>query len=98
MRILTRRQFAAALGGATAWPIAAHGQQGIRRIGILMPYPPSDQEMQSRVQALQQELQRLGWTKGVNSVNIQFDERWTTDNMELVRANAANLVELKPDI
>ena len=31
-------------------------------------------------------------------MNIQFDERWTTDNMELVRANAANLVELKPDV
>src|SRR5262249_55168465 len=51
--------------------------------------------MQTRVRALQQELQRLGWTKGVN---ILFDERWTTDNMELVRANAANLVEVKPDV
>jgi len=30
-------------------------------------------------------------------VNVQFDERWTTDDMELVRANAANLVELNPD-
>ena len=47
--------------------------------------------MQARVQALQQELQRLGWVKGVN---IQFDERWTTDDMELVRAHAVNLVEL----
>ena len=42
---------------------------------------PSDPEMQARVQALQQELQRLGWTRGVN---IQFDERWTTDDMELI--------------
>jgi putative tryptophan/tyrosine transport system substrate-binding protein len=39
--------------------------------------------------------QRLGWTPGGN---IEFDERWTTDNMDLVRANAANLVELKPDV
>jgi putative ABC transport system substrate-binding protein len=37
----------------------------------------------------------LGWTRGAN---IEFDERWTTDNMDLVRANAANLVELKPDV
>ena len=55
----------------------------MRRIGILMAYRPSDPEMQARVQALQQELQRLGWTKGVN---IRFDERRTTDDIELVRA------------
>jgi putative ABC transport system substrate-binding protein len=60
-----------------------------------MAYRPSDAMMQARVQAMQQELQRLGWTKGAN---IQFDERWTTDDLELIRANAANLVELNSDI
>ena len=35
---------------------------------------------------------------GTRGANIEFDERWTTDNMDLVRANAANLVELKPDV
>jgi len=59
-----------------------------------MPYSPSDPEWQSRVGALREELRRLGWTRGEN---VEFDERWTTDNMDLVRANAANLVELKPD-
>ena len=47
--------------------------------------PPEGSREQARVQALQQELQRLGWTTGAN---IQFDERWTTDDMELVRAHA----------
>ncbi|MGB9016153.1 MAG: ABC transporter substrate-binding protein [Pseudolabrys sp.] len=95
---MRRREFITLIGGATAtWPLAAWAQQGggMRRIGILMPYPPSDTENQSRVGALRQELQRLGWTRGAN---IEFDERWTTDNMDLVRANAANLVELKPDV
>jgi ABC-type uncharacterized transport system substrate-binding protein len=94
---LKRRSFITLLGGAVAaWPLGLRGQQGrVRRIGILMAYRPSDAEMQARVGALQQELQRLGWTKGVN---IQFDERWTTDDMELVRNNAANLVELNPDV
>jgi putative tryptophan/tyrosine transport system substrate-binding protein len=93
-----RREFITLLGGATAaWPLAARAQRGerTRRIGILMPYPPTDAENRSRVDALRQELQRLGWTPGGN---IEFDERWTTDNMDLVRANAANLVELKPDV
>jgi putative ABC transport system substrate-binding protein len=95
---MKRRDFITLLGGApAAWPLAAGAQQGggMRRVAIVMAYPPSDAEMQTRVQALQQELQRLGWTKGVN---ILFDERWTTDNMELVRANIANVVDLKPDV
>jgi putative ABC transport system substrate-binding protein len=94
---MKRRDFIAALGGASVTlPMTARAQQAprLRRVGILMPYPPTDTEYQSRVGALRQELQRLGWTRGGN---IEFDERWTTDNMDLVRANAANLVELKPD-
>jgi putative tryptophan/tyrosine transport system substrate-binding protein len=94
----SRRDFIALLGGAAAtWPLAARAQQGerMRRIGILMPFPPTDAEVRSRVDALKHELQRSGWTRGGN---IEFDERWTTDNMDLVRANAANLVELKPDV
>ena len=92
-----RRQFIAAFGGAAfVWPLAAQAEQAprLRRLGILMPFSPTDKEWQSRLVALQQELKRLGWTQGDN---IEFDERWTTDNMDLVRANAANLVELKPD-
>jgi putative ABC transport system substrate-binding protein len=92
-----RRDFIALLGGAAAtWPLPARAQQGerVRRVGILMPYLPTDTEWQTRVGALRQELQRLGWTRGGN---IEFDERWTTDNMDLVRANCANLVELHPD-
>jgi ABC-type uncharacterized transport system substrate-binding protein len=93
-----RREFITLLGGAAAaWPLAAGAQQPerMRRVAILMAYRPSDPEMQARVQALQQELRRLGWTKGVN---VQFDERWTADEMELIRANATNLVELNPDV
>src|SRR6202035_5708659 len=97
---MRRRGVIALLGGAASGllrPGAAVAQQAARprRIGILMPYLPSDTVWQSRLGAMREELQRLGWTRGGN---IEFDERWTTDNMDLVRANAANLVELKPDV
>lgn len=94
---MRRRVFLGLLvGAAAAWPEVTMAQQTLmRRIGVLTAYPPIDQEIQSRVQALQQELKPLGWTK---DVNIQFDVRWTTDDMELVRANAVNLVELNPEV
>ena len=60
-----------------------------------MPFSPTDKEIQERVQAFKEELRKLGWTAGIN---VQFDERWTMDNMDLIRAAAANLLELKPDV
>jgi putative tryptophan/tyrosine transport system substrate-binding protein len=96
---MKRRDFITLVGGAAvlAWAPAARAQQGerMRHVAILMPYPPSEVEYQARVRALRQELGNLGWTSGVN---VQFDERWTSDNMDLIRAAAANLVELKPDV
>jgi putative ABC transport system substrate-binding protein len=95
---MRRREFISLLGGVTAaWPLTARAQQKerVRRIGILMPFPKSDAVFQARVQVFRQELTRLGWSEGGN---IQFDERWSTDNMDLVRADAASLVELNPDV
>jgi putative tryptophan/tyrosine transport system substrate-binding protein len=94
---MKRREFITLLGGAAAaWPHVARAQQGerMRRIAILMPYSPTDTEVQARVRAFREELRKKGWAKGVN---VQFDERWTTDNMDLIRAAAANLAELTPD-
>ena len=79
---MQRRDFITLLGdAAAAWPLAAHAQQGrrMRRVGILMPFSPSDKEIRDRVQALKEELQNRGWTAGAD---VQFDERWTTDNMD----------------
>ena len=94
-----RREFLTlVVGAAAAWPLAARAQQPsdkLRRVGILMPFPASDPDVQARVRAFKQELHRLGWLEGSK---IEFDERWTTDNMELVRSNAASLLERKPDV
>jgi putative ABC transport system substrate-binding protein len=94
-----RRDFITLAGGAAvlAWCPAAHALQGerMRHVAILMPYPPSEVEYQARVRAFRQELGKLGWR---SDVNVQLDERWTSDNMDLIRAEAANLVELKPDV
>ncbi len=93
---LKRREFITLVGGAAAWPVTARAQQGdaygaLERDALFK----GDTEYEIRVQALRQELARLGWTEGGN---VQFDERWTTDNMDLVRANAASLVASNPDV
>ena len=92
---MKRREFITWLGGAVAaWPITARAER-VRRIGFLMPYAGGDAEVEARVQALKQRLADLGWVRGRN---IEFDERWTADNMEAVRAQAASLMASNPDI
>jgi putative ABC transport system substrate-binding protein len=85
------------LGGAASWPLAARAQQPprARRIGIVMPFVKGDGEGEARIRAFKQELAKLGWTDGGN---IQFDECWPADNMDLVRSQAASLAASNPDI
>jgi putative tryptophan/tyrosine transport system substrate-binding protein len=94
---MRRREFIAGFGTAAAWPLATRAQQGGRErlVGIILPFPESNAVMQANIRTFREELAKLGWSAGDN---IKFDERWTTDNMDLVRAAAANLVELKPDV
>src|SRR5262249_10196034 len=91
-----RRKFLAALGGAAAWPLAARAQQRepMRRIGLLMG-TADDREGQARVTALKQGLQELGWTEGGN---IQIETRFGGADVGRIRAQAAELVALAPDV
>ena len=87
----------AALGGAAAWPLAAHAQQAerMRRIGVLLPATADDPEFQARVAAFVQGLQQLGWTEGRN---VRIDIRWGAGDAERIRRYAAELVALAPDV
>src|SRR5262245_66045139 len=54
-----------------------------------------DAEGQARVKALQQGLQELGWIEGRN---VRIDYRWTGGDATRIRAYAAELVKLSPDV
>jgi putative tryptophan/tyrosine transport system substrate-binding protein len=94
---MRRRDFLTGIVASSAVPLAAHAQQPerMRHIGIVMPFAKGDSEGEARVRAFKQELAKLGWTDGGN---IQFDERWPADNMDLVRSQSASLVASDPDI
>jgi putative ABC transport system substrate-binding protein len=92
-----RRQFIFALGGAAvAWPLAARGQgDRVRRVGVLTATAERDPEIQLRMGAFREGLQKLGWAEGRN---LHIDYRWGEGSIERTRTYAAELVALKPDV
>jgi len=95
---MRRRDFIEVIGvTAAAWPLAARAQQAerARRIGVLCYYVKGDAEGQARIAAFRQSLRESGWIEGRN---VHFDERWSDGEINRIRANAAEIVELKPDV
>jgi ABC-type uncharacterized transport system substrate-binding protein len=95
MSDMGRREFITLLGGAAAWPMAARGQERVRRVGTLMSLAEDDPEDRQRRAAFQQALGQLGWTEGGN---LRIDYRWYGGDPARARALAKELVELEPDL
>jgi putative ABC transport system substrate-binding protein len=94
---MRRRTFIAGVGSAAVWPAVALAQQAerVRRIGMLMPGDENDPEGKHRYSAFRQALADLGWTDGRN---VRMDLRWGRGDTNRMRALAAELVGLQPDI
>jgi putative ABC transport system substrate-binding protein len=94
---MRRREFITLLGGAAAWPLAAHAQQAerMRRLGVLTAgFSENDPEWQARRAVLLPQLQKLGWTVGNN---LQIDYRYVA-GAERVRATVKEVTALAPDV
>ena len=76
--------------------VAVQAQQSdrVRRIAVLIPYAESDPEGQARAAALQQGLEKLGWTVGRN---LRIDYRWSVDTVERTPRHAEVLAPA-PDV
>jgi putative ABC transport system substrate-binding protein len=95
---MQRREFITLVGGtAAAWPLGAYAQQpnGVRRIGVLMPYAATDPSMKLEVAAFVRQLQDLGWAEGRN---LQIDYRFAAGDAERMQAWAKELVALQPEV
>ena len=94
---IRRRQFMTLLGGAAAWPLAARAQQAerVRRIGVLINLAADDPEGRARLAAFLEGLRELGWTDGRN---VQIEVRFGGGDLGRIRAHAAELAVLAPDV
>src|SRR5262245_26707253 len=94
---MRRREFIGLVGGAAAWPMATWAQQDVRmrRVGVLLGTAEDDPVGQTRLEEFRQALAALGWSEGRN---VRFEVRWSGGDLGLLRANAAELVALAPDV
>jgi putative ABC transport system substrate-binding protein len=93
---MRRRDFIKAIASSTAlWPLEAHTQERMRRLGVLLPAAADDPEWQTRLAAFLQGLALLGWTIGRN---LQIDIRWATNSAAELRRHATELAALAPDV
>jgi putative ABC transport system substrate-binding protein len=90
---MNRREFITALGGAAAWPLAAHAQQPgkLPLVGVLVsalpPHPFAD--------AFRRGLHSLGYSEGRN---IALEFRYTDGRKDRAEELAAELVRLDVEI
>ena len=90
-----RRELLAALGGAVAWPLAAHAQQGGRvpRIGFL--YPGAETLGLARIATLREGLRAAGYRE---PEQVELITRVTGGDPSRVGPMATELIERKVDV
>jgi putative ABC transport system substrate-binding protein len=91
---MKRREFMTLLGGATAWPLAARGQQATfpKRIGfLLVGLSPESRE----VQVFRRELRKAGYIEGRN---LMMEWRSANGDYDRVPALVADLIRSNVDV
>jgi putative tryptophan/tyrosine transport system substrate-binding protein len=95
--MIGRRDFIAGLGGAAAWPLVARAQQGdrVRRVGVLTIRTENEPIAQPLIVVFREGMTKLGWVEGRN---LRLDIRFGGADPSRLRAYAAELVSLDPDV
>jgi len=87
------------LGAMAALPAVAQAQaqtpERMRRLGLLIGYAENDPEIQARLAAFRQELEKRGWKEGGN---LQIDYRFAPAGRKQADVRAKELVTLGPDV
>jgi putative ABC transport system substrate-binding protein len=67
----------------------------VRRIGVLTSRAEGDPYQKANLAALWEALAKLGWVEGRN---LRIDLRFPAGDLNRIRASAAELVSLAPDV
>jgi putative ABC transport system substrate-binding protein len=89
---MRRRDFMVMLASAASWPIAAHGEQSIHRVGALLV---GNADLDTLRTTLSEELRKSGYVEGQNVV---FEFRSAEEKLDLLPKLAAELVATKVDV
>ena len=92
---MKRREFITLLGGAVAWPLAAHAQQPGKRPTIGFLGASTAANWSHWTAAFVQRLRELGWIEG-RTVVIEY--RWAEGRSEQFTEISAEFVRLKVDV
>jgi putative tryptophan/tyrosine transport system substrate-binding protein len=89
---VNRREFITLLGGAAAWPFAAHAQQPkVWRIGVLAPVPPTP----VMLSAFRDGMRGRGY---VEAQNLSIDVRWPQGTFDQDPSVVTELVNNNVDV
>src|SRR5262245_15670367 len=94
---MRRREFIVYTGAVGLWTLPTRAQQGgrVRRVGVLVALTSDDPEVQARLAAFREALQKLGWADGRN---VRIDVHFAAGDLDRVRKNAAELAGSAPDV
>jgi putative tryptophan/tyrosine transport system substrate-binding protein len=90
-----RREFITLLGGAAVWPLPAHSQKRVARIGVLMDVAENNPAAKGWVEAFETQLGVAGWQRGRN---LEITYRWGASDPERLARYAEELVRSTPDV
>src|SRR4029078_10222968 len=96
-RDMRRREFITLLGGAAAWPLSAHAQQGagtsqsanVPLVGFLNSASPDTYRFNA--DSFREGLAQAGFVEGRN---VRIEERWAKSDYQALPALAAELVAM----
>jgi putative ABC transport system substrate-binding protein len=92
---MRRRDFIVALSSAAAMPMAARGQQAVKRATIGLLGSSTAAAQSEWTAALLKRLRELGWIEGDN---VTMEYRWAEGRTERLPALADELVRLRVDV